>query len=126
MKCVSPARPDCATAARDILNERLDSRSFARSLTLLDNLMLRQRPGQSLNEYVHFMRQTFDDYNEACHIIDGSTAIHPHNLSLLMPRGISSTGLFGQAKQCVINAFDTDYLMYDDEVMANIPTWRTR
>jgi hypothetical protein len=29
MKCVSHTRPDCATAAWDILNERLDSRSFA-------------------------------------------------------------------------------------------------
>jgi hypothetical protein len=89
MKCVSPARPDCATAAWDIMNERLDSRSFARSLTLLDNLMLWQRPGQSLSEYVHFMRQTFDDYNETCKMVDGSAAIHPHNLSLLMLRGIS-------------------------------------
>jgi hypothetical protein len=43
MKCVSLARPGCATAAWDILNERLDSRSFARSLTLRDNLMLKQR-----------------------------------------------------------------------------------
>jgi hypothetical protein len=45
MKRVSPARPYFATAAWDIQNERLDSRSFARSQTLLDNLMLRQRPG---------------------------------------------------------------------------------
>jgi hypothetical protein len=66
------------------------------------------------------MRQTFDDYTETCQPIDGSTNIHPHNLGLLMLRGISSTGPFGQAKQCVINAFDTDYLMSADEVMANI------
>jgi hypothetical protein len=33
-------------------------------------------------------------------------------------RGISSTGPFGHAKQCVINAFDTNYLM--SEVMACI------
>jgi hypothetical protein len=45
MECVSPARPDCATAAWDIMCERLHCRSFARSLSLLDNLMLRQRPG---------------------------------------------------------------------------------
>jgi hypothetical protein len=44
MKCVSPTRPDCATAAWDILCERLDCRSFARSMSLLDNLMLIQRP----------------------------------------------------------------------------------
>jgi hypothetical protein len=37
-----------------------------------------------------------------------------------MLRGISSSGHFGQAMQCVINAFDTYYLMSADEVMANI------
>ena len=62
MKCVSPARLDCAAAAWDILCERLDCRSFARSLSLLENLMVRQRHGQSLSDYVHSMRQTFDDY----------------------------------------------------------------
>jgi hypothetical protein len=44
------------------------------------------------------MRQTFDDYNETCHMVDGSAAIHPHNLGMLMLRGISSTGPYGQAK----------------------------
>jgi hypothetical protein len=34
MKCVSPARPDCATAAWDIMFARLDCRSFAHSLSL--------------------------------------------------------------------------------------------
>jgi hypothetical protein len=82
--------------------------------------MLRQRRGQSLIDYVHFMRQMFDDYNETCQLIDGSADIHSHNLGLLMLRGISRTGPFGQAKQCVINAFDTDYLMSADKVMANI------
>jgi hypothetical protein len=67
----------------------LDARSFARSLALLDNIMLRQRPGQTVTEYVNFMRQSFDDYNETCQMIDGSAAIHPHNLGLLMLRGIS-------------------------------------
>jgi hypothetical protein len=71
MKCVSHARPDCATAAWDILCELLDCMSSARSLSLLDNLMLRQRHGQSLNDYIHFMRQTFDDYNKTCELIDG-------------------------------------------------------
>jgi hypothetical protein len=120
VKCASFARPDCAISAWDILRERLDGRSFARSPSLLDNLMLRQRPGISLTKFVHFMRQTFDDYNETCEINDGYVAIHPHNLGLLMLRGISSTGQFGHAKQCVINAFDTNYLMSADEMMANI------
>jgi hypothetical protein len=53
-------------------------------------------------------------------MIDGSAAIHPHHLGLLMLRGISSNGHFGQAKQRVINAFDTNYLLFADEVMASI------
>jgi hypothetical protein len=61
VKCVSHARPDCATASWDILCERLYCISFARSLSLLDNFMLRQRPDQSLIDYVHFLRQTFDE-----------------------------------------------------------------
>jgi hypothetical protein len=109
MKCVSVARPDCATGAWDILCERLDCRSSARSLSWLDNLMLMQRHGPYLTDYVH-LRQTFDDYNEICELTDGSAAIHPHNLGLFILRGISSNGPFGQVKQCVINAFDTNYL----------------
>jgi hypothetical protein len=37
-----------------------------------------------------------------------------------MLRGISSTGPHGQAKQCVIHAFDTYYMLSADEVMASI------
>jgi hypothetical protein len=97
VKCVSAAGPDCATTTWDILCARLDGRSFARSLSLLDNLMLRQRPSQSLAEYVHFMRHAFDDYNETCEMIDGSITFHPHHLGLLMLRGISNNGPFGKA-----------------------------
>jgi hypothetical protein len=118
IKCISVAHPDCTTAAWDIMCERLDNRSFARSLSLLNNMMLHQRPGHSLTECVHFMRKNFDDYNETCEMIDGFASIHPHNLGLLMLRGISSSGHFGLAKHCVINAFD--YLISADEVMAGI------
>jgi hypothetical protein len=84
------------------------------SLSLLDNLILRHRPGQSHTDYVHFMRQTFDTTTKR----NGSAAIHPHNIGLFMLRGISSnTGSFGKTKQCVINAFDTDYLLSANEVM---------
>jgi hypothetical protein len=64
-------------------------------LSLQDNLVLRQRPSQFLTEYVHFMRQTFDDYNETREMIDGSLATRPHHLGLLMLSGISSNGPFG-------------------------------
>jgi hypothetical protein len=66
------------------------------------------------------MRQTFDDYNEMCKMADGSAAIHPHNLGLLMMRGSSSNGPHGQSKQCVINAFDIDNMLSADEVMGSI------
>jgi hypothetical protein len=55
------------------------------------------------------MGQTFDDYNETCEMVDAYVGIHPHSMGLPMLRGISSTGHFGQAKACVINAFDTNY-----------------
>jgi hypothetical protein len=51
-------------------------------------------------------------------MIDGSAAIHP--LGLLMLRGISSTGPYGQAKESDSDAFDTDYLVSDVQVMASI------
>jgi hypothetical protein len=53
-------------------------------------------------------------------MFDGSDAIHPHNLGLLMLRGISSNGPHGKAKQYVINAFGTHYMLSADEVMASI------
>jgi hypothetical protein len=42
LMCISHARPYCATTALDIMCERLDYMSFARSLSLMDSLMLRQ------------------------------------------------------------------------------------
>jgi hypothetical protein len=120
VRCIIAARPDCGDVAWEILCERLDARSFVRSHALLDYIILRQRPGHTLTEYVHFMRQSFDEYNETCQMIDGSSAIHPHNLGLLMLRGISSSSQYGQAKQCAINAVDTYYLVSANEIMANI------
>jgi hypothetical protein len=120
VKCIYVDGPNCGPIAWDILCERLDDRSFARSLILLDNLMLRQRPAQSLTENVHFMRQTFNNYNETCEMINESTTIHPHHLRRLMLRGISCTCQLALAKQCVINAFDTNYLLLASDLTANI------
>jgi hypothetical protein len=51
---------------------------------------------------------------------DGYAAIHPHVLALVMTRGLSYVGQNGQAKQCVINDFDTDFIMSADRVMGSI------
>jgi hypothetical protein len=56
VKCVSAAQHDCVATSWDIMCERLDGPSFARSMSLLDTLMLRHDIEQSFMEYVHFMR----------------------------------------------------------------------
>jgi hypothetical protein len=53
-------------------------------------------------------------------MIVGSAAIQTDHMALIIPRGIFSTGHFGQANKCVIKTFDTNYLMQADEVMASI------
>jgi hypothetical protein len=48
VKCVFAACLESATASWDIVCERVDSHSFARSMSLLNNLVLRTRGGYSL------------------------------------------------------------------------------
>jgi hypothetical protein len=86
----------------------MDARSFARSLALMSNVMLCQRPGLSVIEYEHFMQQSFEVYNGTCHMIDGSAAIHPQTLDFLMLCGISTLCQYGHGKERAINAFDTN------------------
>jgi hypothetical protein len=83
-------------------------------------MMVRQASGQSLYAYVHAVKQHFDELNECLKLKDGSAAIHPLVLALVMIRGLSNVGQYGQAKQCVINAFDTDFILSADRVMGSI------
>jgi hypothetical protein len=53
-------------------------------------------------------------------MISGSAALHTHHIGLLMMRGISCNGHFGQAKQFVINAVAANCLFSVDDVMPNI------
>jgi hypothetical protein len=46
------------------------------------------------------MRQTFDDYNDTGELVDGSAAIHPRYLGMLMLRRISSNGPFAVMPSC--------------------------
>jgi hypothetical protein len=66
------------------------------------------------------VKQHFDEQNECLQLKDGYAAIHPHVLALVMIRGLSNVGQYGQAKQCVINAFDTDFILSADRVMGSI------
>jgi hypothetical protein len=83
-------------------------------------MMVCQASGQSVSAYVHVVKQCFDELNECLQLKDGSDAIHPHVLALVIIRGLSNVGQYGQAKQCVINAFDTDFILSADRVMGSI------
>jgi hypothetical protein len=117
---VPAGRPDCGTAAWEMLCERLDAQSISRTVSLLDRLMVCQASGQSISAYVHAVKHCFDELNECMQLKDGSAAIHPHVLALVMIRGLSNVGQYGQAKHCVINAFDTDFILSADRVMGSI------
>jgi hypothetical protein len=83
-------------------------------------MMVRQASGQSVSAYVHAVKQHFDELNECLQLKDGSAAIHPHVLTLVKIRGLSNVGQYGHAKQCVISAFDTDFILSADRVMGSI------
>jgi hypothetical protein len=106
---VLAGRPDYGTAALEVLCERLDAQSISRTLLLMVRMMVRQASSHSVSAYVHAVKQHFDDLNECLQLKDGSAAIHPHVLALVMTRGLSNLGQYGQAKECVINAFDTNF-----------------
>jgi hypothetical protein len=66
------------------------------------------------------VKQHFDELNECLQLKDGSAAIHPRVLAMVMIRGMSNVWQYGQAKQCVNNAFDTDFILSADRVMRSI------
>jgi hypothetical protein len=98
----------------------MDAQSISRTLSLLDRIMVRQASGQSVSAYVHAIKHHFHELNECLQLKDGSATIHPHVLALVMIRGLSNVGHYGQAKQCVINAFDTDFILSAGRVMSSI------
>jgi hypothetical protein len=100
--------------------ERLDAQSISRTLSLFDCMMVRQASGQCVSAYVHVVKQCFDELNECLQLKDGSAATHPHILAMIMIRGLSNVGRYGQAKQCVIYAFDTDFILSANRVMGSI------
>jgi hypothetical protein len=46
--------------------------------------MVRHASGQSVSTYVHAVKQHFDDLNEYLQLKDGSMALHPHVLALVI------------------------------------------
>jgi hypothetical protein len=66
------------------------------------------------------MRHTIDDYNHTCEM---EMAPRPSTLTTWESSCCVASRArvpFGQAKQCVVTAFSTKYLMSAHEVMANI------
>jgi hypothetical protein len=85
---VPAGRPDCGTAAWEMLCERIDAQSIFRTLSLLDRMIVRQAFGSSVSAYVHVVKQHFDELNECLQVEDGSAAIHPHVLAQVMILGL--------------------------------------
>ena len=67
---VPARRPDCGTAAWEMLCDRLDAQSISRTLSLLDRMMVRQASGQSVSAYVHAVKLCFDELNECLQLKD--------------------------------------------------------
>jgi hypothetical protein len=61
-------------------------------------MMVRRAFGKSVSAYVHVVKQCFDELNECLQLKDGSAAIHPHVLAMVMIHGLSNVGQYGQAK----------------------------
>jgi hypothetical protein len=61
-------------------------------------MIVQHASAQSVSVYVHVVKQHFDDLNECLQLKDGSVAIHPHVLALVMILGLSNVGQYGQAK----------------------------
>jgi hypothetical protein len=98
----------------------LDAQSISRTLSLLDQMMVRHASGESVSANVYAARHHFDELYECIQLKDGSAAIHPHVFALVMIHGLSNVGQYGQAKQCIMNAFDTYFNMPADNVMGSI------
>jgi hypothetical protein len=86
----------------------------------MDRMMVRQASRQSVYAYVHVVKQHFDKVSECVQLKDGFATIHPHVVAMVIIRGLSNVGQYGQTKQWVINAFDTDFIMSADRVMGSI------
>jgi hypothetical protein len=83
-------------------------------------MMVRHASGHSVSAYVHVLKQHSEDLNECLQLKDGSAAIHPHVLVHVRIRGLTDVCHYGQAKQCVINDFDTYFIMSAYKVMGSI------
>jgi hypothetical protein len=82
-------------------------------------MKVRHACDQYVSAYVREVRQHFGDMDECMQLKDGSPAILFHVHALVMIRGLSNVGRHVQAKQCVINAFDTDLILATHKVMGN-------
>jgi hypothetical protein len=77
----------------------VDSQRIALTIRLARHLIRVRRPNESLTDFVHNMRQTYDDLNESCLMADGPVLLHKHFLNCFILVGMFQEGANGQAKQ---------------------------
>jgi hypothetical protein len=80
-----------------------------------------QRPDESLSDFVHNMRQVYNDLNESCLMADGPIDMPEHFLSIFMQVGMSQEApYYGHAKHCIVNASDPTFSLSAFEVSQDI------
>jgi hypothetical protein len=120
MDSIQHSQPDKGSASWHALCHRLDQQSVPLTMRLAQQLVRQQRPGETLTQFVHNMRQTYDDLNESCRLADGPVVLHEHLFSIFMLAGMSQDGNLGQAKQCIINAFDPNLAISPSQLTEHI------
>jgi hypothetical protein len=73
----------------------MDFQTIALTMRLSRQLIRVPRPDESLTDFVHNMRNAYDDLNEFCFMVDGPVVLHERFLSIFMMVGMSQEGPFG-------------------------------
>jgi hypothetical protein len=80
---VPSSQPDSGSASWHKLCSRLDAQSISLTMRLASQFIRQQRPGQTLTQFVHNMRQSYNELNESCMLADGPVTLPEHLFSIL-------------------------------------------
>jgi hypothetical protein len=95
-------------------------------MRLARQLIRVQRRDESMSDFVHDMRPTYDDMNESCLLVDGTVVLHKHFLSIFMLVSLFQEGKFRLATRCIVNAFDPNLAQSAADILVeNITSSRT-
>jgi hypothetical protein len=117
---VQQSQPDKGSASWHAIGHRLDQHSIPLTMQMAQHLARQQRPGESLSQYVHNIRHTYDELNESSMLADGPVVLPDNLFSISMLARLPRKGNLGQAKQCIINAFDPNLAISSSELTEHL------